>query len=275
MWFRRKKKSINTDHMFEKETEELIKNSMPKEFYEAAEHAGSHRDEINASKLCGCYYCESIFKPGEITEWITPPGGTAFAMCPHCGIDAVIGDKSGYPVADKSFLAEMHTYWFENNVLDNPKLTRLIRSIEKEIAAFVTTLGAELLTKILHAEDTIDFTVKHEKQRLLVEIAPIQKEGSIWCLKIRYLAQSRRFLSFEPPKYLSSNKVDINVSPMKPKDRVDIQERINDALSHFNQDTLKSILEAKEPLTFSYDDKQVEVGFYSKNAQIKYYIDID
>ena len=51
-------------------------------------------------------YC---FKPADILEW-TDDDQTA--LCPNCGIDSVIGDKSGYPVTDLDFLKQMHTYWF-------------------------------------------------------------------------------------------------------------------------------------------------------------------
>jgi len=33
-------------------------------------------------------------------------------MCPECGIDSVIGDASGFPIADEAFLKRMHSIWF-------------------------------------------------------------------------------------------------------------------------------------------------------------------
>ena len=83
-------------------------------YIEAAhKHSGCHYEEIKQSKLCGCFYCLTILKPEEITEWLEEPnekGLTAF--CPNCDIDAVIGDKSGLPVTDIKFLKEMQEYWF-------------------------------------------------------------------------------------------------------------------------------------------------------------------
>ena len=32
-------------------------------------------------------------------------------LCPHCGIDSVIGDRSGFPITGE-FLAKMKSYWF-------------------------------------------------------------------------------------------------------------------------------------------------------------------
>jgi hypothetical protein len=33
------------------------------------------------------------------------------ALCPKCGVDAVIGDKSGLPITTE-FLTTMHGMWF-------------------------------------------------------------------------------------------------------------------------------------------------------------------
>lgn len=68
-----------------------------------------HRKNILQSDNCGCFYCQSVFKPADILEWIDDD---LTALCPNCGIDSVIGDKSGYPVTDLDFLKQMHTHWF-------------------------------------------------------------------------------------------------------------------------------------------------------------------
>lgn len=65
---------------------------------------------LQKSKTCACFYCEQIFTPDQIEEWIDDPRGWT-ALCPHCGIDAVIGDASGYPLT-KEFLNRMHEHWF-------------------------------------------------------------------------------------------------------------------------------------------------------------------
>lgn len=69
----------------------------------------NHRNELLASRLCGCFYCLAIFPPAEITEWISDNEGTA--LCPQCGIDSVIGSESGYPITE-AFLGRMQKYWF-------------------------------------------------------------------------------------------------------------------------------------------------------------------
>ncbi len=69
----------------------------------------NHREALSHDKICGCFYCLNIYSPAEITKWIRDKTGTA--LCPHCGVDAVLGESSGYPIT-KEFLAEMHAAWF-------------------------------------------------------------------------------------------------------------------------------------------------------------------
>ena len=82
-----------------------------------------HSDSLKKDKQCGCFYCITVFSPKEITEWLTEKNLTAkkqdgwvaydqkTALCPFCGVDAIIGESSGYPIT-KEFLKEMHNYWF-------------------------------------------------------------------------------------------------------------------------------------------------------------------
>lgn len=79
---------------------------------EAHKRSIFHRDEIEQSSDCGCFYCLEIFPPTEILDWVDqgdPRGQTA--LCPKCGIDSVIGSASGFPI-EKNFLREMHRHWF-------------------------------------------------------------------------------------------------------------------------------------------------------------------
>lgn len=80
---------------------------------EAHAHSSNHRAEILASTLCGCFYCCAMFPPGEIADWVDEDsqGEGQTALCPRCGIDSVIGDKSGCEISE-CFLAGMRAYWF-------------------------------------------------------------------------------------------------------------------------------------------------------------------
>ncbi len=80
---------------------------------EAHKHSASHRDEIIKSEKCGCFYCEKVFPSTDIREWIDEDDGGIgqTALCPECGVDSVLGDKSGFQLT-ADFLSEMHELWF-------------------------------------------------------------------------------------------------------------------------------------------------------------------
>jgi hypothetical protein len=83
-----------------------------KAFLELAHKScSSHKEELEKSKLCGCFYCLETFEPKEIIEYFEEnldSGETA--ICPKCGIDSVLSDK--FPISDKSFLEAMQIYYF-------------------------------------------------------------------------------------------------------------------------------------------------------------------
>lgn len=74
----------------------------------AHKHSSNHNKEILLSKKCGCFYCLTNFHHDRINEWIDD---NTTALCPDCGIDAVIGEASGYSI-EEDFLKAMHDYWF-------------------------------------------------------------------------------------------------------------------------------------------------------------------
>ena len=80
---------------------------------EAHKHSAAHRDEITKSDKCGCFYCKKVFPSTEIREWIDEDVSSVgqTALCPQCGVDSVIGDKSGLPLTPH-FFSEMHRFWF-------------------------------------------------------------------------------------------------------------------------------------------------------------------
>jgi hypothetical protein len=86
----------------------------------AHKRSSSHRAELQASSLCGCFHCLAVFEPRLVTEWVDWPSGTpkeqrlasgTTALCPECGVDSVIGSKSGYPIT-REFLSQMQSHWF-------------------------------------------------------------------------------------------------------------------------------------------------------------------
>lgn len=83
-----------------------------------AAHAFSsrHREQLERDRLCGCFHCLAIYAPSEIKRWLKEPGGGETALCPRCGIDAVIGESAGYPITEE-FLSMMHVRWFSSSAL--------------------------------------------------------------------------------------------------------------------------------------------------------------
>ena len=91
----------------------------------AIRHTTHNRAEIEASTVCGCCNCMQTFAPDEIIAWsgldagnFDDPealtGGTA--MCPRCGGEAVVGDKSGCKI-DMAFLSGMNEAWFQRTMI--------------------------------------------------------------------------------------------------------------------------------------------------------------
>lgn len=74
---------------------------------EAHRHCAHHRTEIEKSMTCACFDCGATFSPAIITAWIDD-GQTA--LCPHCGMDCVLGDATGYELTSQ-FLEQMRERW--------------------------------------------------------------------------------------------------------------------------------------------------------------------
>lgn len=76
--------------------------------------SNNHMEALKKDSVCGCFYCCRIFHPSEIRNWIiadNPCDRLGTALCPHCGIDAVIGESSGFPITEQ-FLKGMRRQWF-------------------------------------------------------------------------------------------------------------------------------------------------------------------
>lgn len=87
------------------------------DFRAAHRHATSNREAIARSELCGCFFCCLSYPATMVTRFLATEHT---ALCPECTIDSVIGDASGLPVADRSFLLAMHEFWFKG--IDVPNL---------------------------------------------------------------------------------------------------------------------------------------------------------
>ena len=79
-------------------------------FESYASHAKDNELEIVESNQCGCYFCRHMFSAREISDWVNE-GRHVSAVCPECGMDCVIGDKSGVPLS-KELLKSMNLYFY-------------------------------------------------------------------------------------------------------------------------------------------------------------------
>ena len=77
----------------------------------AHKHSSRHRAELEASTICGCFYCLRTFPQTEIADWIDDE---QTAICPYRLVDSVIGSASGYPIT-ANFLERMNKYWFSEH----------------------------------------------------------------------------------------------------------------------------------------------------------------
>ena len=80
----------------------------------AHEASRFNREGLGHDKKCGCFFCLKIYSPSEIEEWSPEEyeGEEVTAICPHCGIDSVLGESSGFPIT-QDFLKVMHHKYFE------------------------------------------------------------------------------------------------------------------------------------------------------------------
>ncbi len=74
----------------------------------AHKHSTKHRTEIEASSRCACFFCFRTFPNTAIKDWTD---SKQTALCPGCGVDAVIGNASQQRL-DDTFLRGMHTHFF-------------------------------------------------------------------------------------------------------------------------------------------------------------------
>jgi hypothetical protein len=83
---------------------------------------------IQSSTVCGCCNCLQIFAPDDVVAWtgldmhnLDDPRAidNQTALCPRCGSEAVIGDRSGFQI-NNQFLSRMNEAWFQRTIIRKP-----------------------------------------------------------------------------------------------------------------------------------------------------------
>ncbi|MGI6439467.1 MAG: hypothetical protein ACOX0W_04240 [Sphaerochaetaceae bacterium] len=83
-----------------------------KEYIKLAHKRTIHNaHEVSQSLQCRCFFCGNLFDPSEIDYEHTRYEKTT-AYCPTCGIDAVLGDASLFPIYDENFALQCSYAWF-------------------------------------------------------------------------------------------------------------------------------------------------------------------
>ena len=77
--------------------------------FNAQRYSIHNMGKLIEDKKCGCFYCGSIFDPMEISEWTDADT----ALCPYCGIDAILGE-SPLQVSHSEFLLKIYLGVREN-----------------------------------------------------------------------------------------------------------------------------------------------------------------
>lgn len=98
-----------SDSEFEQTT--FLHSSDTELMIKAHAYCTANKKALNDCDVCGCFFCLAIFKPSEIQEWIEDKDGST-AICPHCGIDAVLPSHKEHPL-NEEFLQKMQEYWFK------------------------------------------------------------------------------------------------------------------------------------------------------------------
>ena len=75
-------------------------------------HSIRNEESILKSNLCGCFHCISILAATDVksSEMVVEKDSFKTAICPICGIDAVLGDASVEITAE--LLEEMNSHYF-------------------------------------------------------------------------------------------------------------------------------------------------------------------
>lgn len=80
--------------------------------YELNAQTAFNRSLIENAKRCGCFHCGSSFDASEIHGWLKEPSGEDTALCPYCGVDAVIVGTGDYPLTT-ALLSLLYMEWFD------------------------------------------------------------------------------------------------------------------------------------------------------------------
>ena len=72
--------------------------------------SSKNKEAVTKSHLVGCFFCCTIQEATAVSEYAVELDGAQTAICPICGVDAILGDAST-PI-NKEMLQTMCSAWF-------------------------------------------------------------------------------------------------------------------------------------------------------------------
>lgn len=91
-----------------------------KQFPDIYKHTKNNELDILQSKTCSCLFCQQNYSARKVSEWNTDKNNQMSAVCPECGMDAVVGDASGYVLDDDDIETLHKTYFGEKYMAQHP-----------------------------------------------------------------------------------------------------------------------------------------------------------
>lgn len=77
---------------------------------------GNDREILN-SDTCSCLFCRQTYSARTVSDWSNNEDGTLNAICPICGMEAVVGDKKEGRISHED-LKELNLRFFGENYMD-------------------------------------------------------------------------------------------------------------------------------------------------------------
>ncbi len=84
--------------------------SIDQKFLDIQNRTHDNEVQILHSKTCSCLFCRQTYDARLVHDWVNDEQGIS-AICPECGMDAVVGDNNGEPM-DKALLKELNLAFY-------------------------------------------------------------------------------------------------------------------------------------------------------------------
>lgn len=72
------------------------------------DYSSKNKDLIEKSDKCYCFSCKKVMNSNEVTRYLAIENT---ALCPYCGIDAIIPDYIDEEI-NNELIEHMNKYWF-------------------------------------------------------------------------------------------------------------------------------------------------------------------